>query len=203
MRQASRTLSQFLRLVRGLIIMGFIGGILGLLVSGLLPTTPAYQSQVLISLATVQRDKYGARQYLNYVSGTTLVAPFCRNFNTPTTTQALQQTVQKAGLATNAAADATKITVTPRGNLVQVSVTSRTANSAVKLTNLAARLAVRTFRQQAHVQGRLLGSATNAQRQATTTSRGENILKFIFAGILLGFLWLFLQELWQRHGISK
>lgn len=205
--EPSKTLPKVTYLIKVVCCSALLFALLGAGYSWLRPakTTVAYQGQALISLAKVQRQEVAGTTVTHYVNGDDIAPLFNDTIKAPTTVRKVQQALTNAGLA--AQLDVTH-DMTDRqqknAGLVPVQVTSQQSQMAVKGANLAARVAVRQFKQRYHLRRvRILVPATQAEKQFRITSRGELILKSTFIGILLGFLWIFARELWQVHVTSK
>lgn len=205
--EPSKTLQKVTYLIKVVCCSALLFALLGVGYSWLRPakTTVAYQGQALISLAKVQRQEVAGTTVTHYVNGDDIAPLFNDTIKAPTTVRKVQQALTNAGLA--AQLDVTH-DMTDRqqknAGLVPVQVTSHQPKAAVQGANLAARVAVRQFKQRYHLRRvRILVPATQAEKQFRITSRGELILKSTFIGILLDFLWIFARELWQVHVTSK
>lgn len=207
MTEPSATLKRLFNLVKVVIVSAVVFGIVVLVFSVVWHprVTTEYHSQALISLTKVRRQKVGQVNYVRYSNGSELTQLFSDTFKAPTTSKALRRELKKAGLAAELAQPG-KITVHTSYNsgLIQINVTDDKRKTAIKAANLAATVAVKQFEKQYRLKNsRVIAHATSADRWATTISRSELIMKFMFAGILLGFLWMFVRELWQRHVTSR
>nr|SFZ87246.1 hypothetical protein LREN565_0359 [Loigolactobacillus rennini] len=203
----SQTLQKLAHLIKVVCCSALIFALLGIGYSWLRPAgvAPLYQGKVLISFAKVQRQHIAETDVVHYSSGGDVAPLFTDTMKAPTTVKALQQALTKANLATKLDI-ANNVTSKQQkdASLVQIQVTSHQPKAAVQGANLAARVAVRQFKQRYHLRRvRILVPATQAEKQFRITSRGELILKSTFIGILLGFLWIFARELWQVHVTSK
>ncbi|MFC6169204.1 YveK family protein [Loigolactobacillus jiayinensis] len=207
MKQPSVSLNRLFYLLKGVLLSGLIFGVIGFIFSIVVPpkATTIYHSRALISLTQVRSQKIGQTQYLRYSNGSELSQVFINNFKSPTTNKAVSRALKKADLAATFTRpnDIAAITLKNSG-LIEIKVTTGKPRAAVKAANIAAKVAVQQFEKQYQLHNsRVLARATSADRQITTISRSELMIKFIFAGILLGFLWIFVRELWQRHVTSR
>lgn len=207
MTQPSVALKRLFHLFKVMALSTLIGSVIGGGFSLIWrpQATPLYHSQVLISLTKVRRQKINGTTYINYDNGAQLTGLFQNNFKSPTTERALRQAFKQAKLST-ALTQPSELNLTTAHNssLIRVDVTDHKQQTAIKGANVAAKVAVTQFEKQYQLRNsRVLAWATSADRQVMTISRSEIMLKFMIAGMLLGFLWVFVRELWQRRVASK
>lgn len=207
MTQPSTTLKQLVHLFKVVVLNTIVFGVLGFGVSVTWhsQSTPLYHSQALISLTKVRHQQIGTTKYVRYSNGSELTQLFSDNFKAPTTDKAVRQALKKADLAADFDQPGAIMVEMPHNSgLIQINATSHKRTTAIKGANIAAKVAVQQFTKRYQLQNsQVLVRATSADRQITTISRSEIMLKFMFAGMLLGFLWIFVRELWQRRSAAK